>query len=164
MDAPKRKTQKSDALTWLQVHPMTLFFVHLHVSRGRLGLLKYLVNLIEVEMTKQGRQHPALRRPLLPRRVEKPLQQAQNLVIVDSPRDLIQHYVMSHRIKAGAKVEIEHVGLALQHRFRDALDGVMRGLLGPIVIGGWKSASKMDSRISFNAPWTTRLRIAGIEC
>jgi hypothetical protein len=133
------------------------------VARGRLGLLKHLVNLIEVEMTKQGRQHPALPHPLLPRRVEKPLQQAQDLVIVDSPRDLFQHCVMSHRIKVGAKVEIEHVSLALQHRFRDALDGVMRGLLGPIAIRGWKSASKMDSRISFTAPWTTRLRIAGID-
>jgi hypothetical protein len=28
---------------------------------------------------------------------------------------------------------------------------------------GWKSASKIGSRMSFNAPWTTRSRIAGIE-
>ena len=27
----------------------------------------------------------------------------------------------------------------------------------------WKSASKIGSRMSFNAPWTTRSRIAGIE-
>jgi hypothetical protein len=35
MDAPKRKAQKSEAVTWLQVHPMPLFFVHLHVSLGQ---------------------------------------------------------------------------------------------------------------------------------
>src|SRR5215831_241265 len=47
------------------------------------GPLQHLIHLIEVEITEQGRNHPALRNTLLPRRLHQQLEQPQHLGIAD---------------------------------------------------------------------------------
>src|SRR6476646_3275148 len=64
-------------------------------------------------------------------------------------RDFLQYDVMSYRVEIGSQIEIDHVGLAVQYCCRDALDRRVCSLLRPNE-PGWKSASKIGSRISFS--------------
>jgi len=73
-----------------------------------------------------GREHSALRNSLLPRCLQQQLQEPQNRIIIDSPRHLLQHDMMFHRVKVGPQIKIDDVGLASQDCFRDALDGSVR--------------------------------------
>src|SRR5215468_10354519 len=47
----------------------------------------------------KGRDHPALRNSLLPRRVQQQFQKPQNRVVIDSPRHLLQLNMMPHRVE-----------------------------------------------------------------
>jgi hypothetical protein len=87
---------------------------------------QHLVHLIEVQITEQRRNHPALRNALLPRRVQKQLQEPQNRVIIDPSRHLLQHDMMPYRVKVGSQIKIDDVGLALQNGLRYTLDGSVR--------------------------------------
>jgi len=47
----------------------------------------------------KGSDHPALRNFLLPRCVQQQLQEPQNRFVIHSPRHLLQHDMMSHRVE-----------------------------------------------------------------
>lgn len=60
----------------LDFHPRPL-------ARDGLRPLQHLVHLVEVEITEQGRDHPALRNTLLSRCLQQQLEQPQHLSIAD---------------------------------------------------------------------------------
>src|SRR5215467_400054 len=84
--------------------------------------LQHLVHLIKVEITEQGRNHPALRNTLLPRRLQQQLEQPQHLSIADPSSHFFQQEVMPYRVKVGSEIKIDDMGEPPQDRFRDALD------------------------------------------
>src|SRR5215468_6689397 len=84
------------------------------------------VYLVEVQITEQPRNHPALRNSLLPRRVQQQFQKPQNRVVIDSPRHLLQHNMMPHRVEVGSQIKIDYVGLALPNGLLHQLDGSVR--------------------------------------
>jgi site-specific DNA recombinase len=77
-------------------------------------------------LLRTGSHYPALRNSLLPRRVQQQFQEPQHRIVIDSPRHLLQHDMMFHRVKVGPQIKIDHVGLALQDCLCDALDGSVR--------------------------------------
>jgi len=83
-------------------------------------------------LLRSGSHHPALRNPLLPRCVQHQLQEPQNLFVIHSPRHLLQHDMMSHRVEVGSQIKIDHVSLAFQNCLGYALDGSVRCLLRPV--------------------------------
>src|SRR5215469_8160708 len=74
----------------------------------------------------KGRDHPALRNSLLPRRIQQQLQEPQDRIVIDSPRYLLQHDMMPDRVEVGTQIKIDYVGLALQNCRRYTLDGSVR--------------------------------------
>src|SRR4249920_1543855 len=70
---------------------------------------------------------------------------------------------MLHVIEIGAEIQINDARLLLDNPLG------YTGYSFTVRFGrypydpGWKSASKIGSRMSFNAPWTTRSRMAGID-
>src|SRR5215471_8840766 len=90
------------------------------------------VYFIKIDITEQRRNHSALWNTLLPRRLQHQLQEPQHLRIAHSPRHLLEHDMMFHRVEIRSPIEINHVGFARENRFRYALDGSVRGLLRPV--------------------------------
>ena len=77
-------------------------------------------------LLRSGSHHPALRNSLLPRRLQQQLQEPQNQIVIDPPRHFLQHDVMSHGVKVGSQIKVDHVGLALHNCLGYALDGSVR--------------------------------------
>ena len=72
-----------------------------------------------------GRDHPALRNTLLPRRLQQQLEQPQHLSIADPSSHFFDQEVMPDRVKVGSQIKVDHVGESPQDRFRDALERSM---------------------------------------
>ena len=69
---------------------------------------------------------------------------------------------MLNIVKVGPQIKIEDACFLLKDRFGDSLYCLMRCPLWSYPYDpGWKSASKIGSRMSLSAPWTTRSRIEG---
>src|SRR6266567_5353028 len=83
---------------------------------------QHLVHLVEIEIAEQGRNHPALRNTLLPRRFQQQFEQPHNLGVVHSACHLLQYEGMSNRIEVGTQVEINDIGHVPHNCLRDALN------------------------------------------
>src|SRR5215468_12018606 len=71
---------------------------------------------------------------------------------------------MLHVIEVGAEVNIDDSSLLFDDCLGYPVHRLMRCRFGRYPYDpGWKSASKIGSRMTLTAPWTTRSRIAGIE-
>src|SRR6478736_6059976 len=71
---------------------------------------------------------------------------------------------MLHVIEIGAEIQINDARLLLDNPLATRATASCAVRFGRYPYDpGWKSASKIGSRMSFNAPWTTRSRMAGID-
>ena len=77
-------------------------------------------------LLRKGSHHSALRNALLPRRLQQHVQKPQDRIVIHSPRHLLQHDMMFHRVKVGPQIKIDNVALALQNRLLHALDSSVR--------------------------------------
>ncbi len=127
--------------------------------------LQHLVHFIQVQVTEQRRNHPALRNTLLPRRLQNQFEEPQNLIIAHSPGHLLQHDMMPYRVKVASQIKVDDVGLALDDRFCNALDAqrALSSSAGSQTTPVESPPRRSAPGSSFSAPWTTRSRIDGIE-
>ena len=71
---------------------------------------------------------------------------------------------MLHRIEEGPEVQVHDTRLVPGNGRGDPVDAAWALRFGRYPYDpGWKSASKIGSRMSFTAPWTTRSQIVGID-
>src|SRR5262249_31221523 len=97
----------------------------LAVASGLLGLLQHLVHLVEVEVTEQGGDHPALRDAFLPGRLQHHLEQVEHVAIAHPLRHLRQQQVMPHVVEVGPQIDIDDARLALDDGLGDPLHRLM---------------------------------------
>ena len=101
-------------------------------TRGLFRPLQHTVNLGEVEIAEQWRDHPALRNAMLTVGFEHDLQQAHHVCIIHPSCHLGQQTIMSNVVKIAAQVDVYDACLVLNNRSGYPVDRFMSCPLGTI--------------------------------
>src|SRR6266481_5043601 len=101
-------------------------------TRGLFRPLQHTVNLGEVEIAEQWRDHPALRNATLTVGFEHDLQQAHHVCIIHPSCHLGQQTIMSNVVKIAAQVDVYDACLLLNNRSGYPVDRFMSCPLGTI--------------------------------
>jgi site-specific DNA recombinase len=83
----------------------------------------------------RGRSHhPTLGNPALPGGLQHPLEQVQDLAVLNPSRHLLQQPVMPDTVEEGHQVDVDHPRLVLDDRFGHPDHRRLRGPLGSITV------------------------------
>src|SRR5271156_2523147 len=104
----------------------------LAVTRSLLRPLQHPVDLGEVDVTEQRRNHPALRNALLPAGFEHDLQQVHHVRIVHALSDFRQQPIVPDIVEIAAQVDVYDARLALNDRSRHTVYRFMSCPLGTV--------------------------------
>ena len=103
-------------------------------DRGGIRSFQHPIHLGRVDVDEQRGDHPELRNPLPARCLEDRSQQAHDVRVLNSERNLGEQQVMPHGVKVGTQIQIDHVCLVLDDRLRNAVHRFIRCPLWSIPI------------------------------
>src|SRR5262244_1358819 len=113
-------------------------------ARSLLRPLQHPIQLIEVEIAEQWRDHSALRDASLTIGFEHDLQQVHHVGVVDPLCHLAQQTIMSNVVKIAAQVDVDHACLVLNDRSGHPINRFMRCPFGTISKRSWLEVGLKD--------------------
>jgi hypothetical protein len=99
-----------------------------------LGSLQHPVDLIEVQVAEQGREHSALGQTLLACCLGHQSLQMHDLGVVDPSRNFLEQDVMPDVVEKRAQIIVENPGLVLNDCLRNSFHRLVRRPLGPVAV------------------------------
>ena len=93
------------------------------------------VNLVQVQIREERRDHSSLRNPLLAVDFQDQLNQMQNLRVLNPPGDLLQQVVMPHVVEVPRQIHVQNFHVTPQKVPLHLPHGLMGRPPGPIPVG-----------------------------